>query len=452
MSKQIVVSIAIVLLLSSAVSASTVQDWEIVRIQQAIELPSADRAGDTCEIFKHNPNDTLIGFSSTIFQGSSTVIYYDPTVCDPLTYPFQITSFRFPLYAQPTWNWPVQLDIIIYTPGLIGGPCYEPFYEVARYTISADSADFEFPHVGEFVLPDTVCVTSWFFIGVEYTETGPGPYPSIMFDVEQTHDTCDVWQEYDGNWYTWDDWWSGQGPGYPWFWVYGLPLSIACCIDSDGDGICSSVDNCPFVANADQADTDGDGFGDVCDFCPGYDDNIDTDNDNVADGCDNCPDDVNVSQTDSDIDGIGDVCDNCPSDNNPLQEDADNDGIGDICDACPIDPHNDIDGDGICGDVDNCPGIFNPGQEDLNTNGIGDVCENCCLGITGNVNFDPGDNIDVTDLTFMVDFLFILGPEPPCQDEGNIDGMSSPLPIDIGDLTYLVDYIFGGGPAPAACP
>jgi cysteine-rich repeat protein len=35
--------------------------------------------------------------------------------------------------------------------------------------------------------------------------------------------------------------------------------------DSDADGIPDALDNCPFVANADQADADGDGVGDACD-------------------------------------------------------------------------------------------------------------------------------------------------------------------------------------------
>ncbi|MBL9175144.1 MAG: thrombospondin type 3 repeat-containing protein [Verrucomicrobiales bacterium] len=36
-------------------------------------------------------------------------------------------------------------------------------------------------------------------------------------------------------------------------------------VDGDGDGIVDSIDNCPNVANPDQADLDGDGMGDVCD-------------------------------------------------------------------------------------------------------------------------------------------------------------------------------------------
>ena len=36
-------------------------------------------------------------------------------------------------------------------------------------------------------------------------------------------------------------------------------------VDTDGDGLPDSKDNCPTVANADQADLDGDGLGNVCD-------------------------------------------------------------------------------------------------------------------------------------------------------------------------------------------
>ena len=37
--------------------------------------------------------------------------------------------------------------------------------------------------------------------------------------------------------------------------------------DQDGDGVLDPNDNCPTVANADQADGDGDGVGNVCDNC-----------------------------------------------------------------------------------------------------------------------------------------------------------------------------------------
>jgi hypothetical protein len=37
--------------------------------------------------------------------------------------------------------------------------------------------------------------------------------------------------------------------------------------DADGDGVCDDIDNCPTVANTDQADSDADAVGNVCDNC-----------------------------------------------------------------------------------------------------------------------------------------------------------------------------------------
>ncbi|HEY5921700.1 MAG TPA: hypothetical protein VIV11_08515 [Kofleriaceae bacterium] len=61
--------------------------------------------------------------------------------------------------------------------------------------------------------------------------------------------------------------------------------------DPDGDGIAGAEDNCPDVANADQANEDADKWGDVCDPCPieANDTPSDPDGDGVADGCDPSP-------------------------------------------------------------------------------------------------------------------------------------------------------------------
>jgi len=45
--------------------------------------------------------------------------------------------------------------------------------------------------------------------------------------------------------------------------LYGFPI-----IDSDGDGIPNSGDNCPMISNANQTDSDLDGIGNSCDYCP----------------------------------------------------------------------------------------------------------------------------------------------------------------------------------------
>lgn len=70
----------------------------------------------------------------------------------------------------------------------------------------------------------------------------------------------------------------------------------------DNDRVPERFDNCPNVANANQADTDGDGLGDACDGCPndpfkfepglcgcGVSDNFDGDVDGIGDACETPP-------------------------------------------------------------------------------------------------------------------------------------------------------------------
>lgn len=104
------------------------------------------------------------------------------------------------------------------------------------------------------------------------------------------------------------------------------------CLDTDGDGVCDTDDNCVSNANPDQADVDGDGVGDVCD---------------------NCVNDANPDQADADENGIGDACEV-----SELMCDLDGDGDIDRSDigiiasmrgqtVPPADPLADITGDGI---------------------------------------------------------------------------------------------------------
>ncbi len=87
------------------------------------------------------------------------------------------------------------------------------------------------------------------------------------------------------------------GPGTPSYWDVTSHQSYLLlvlqrstgggCVDTDGDGVCDSDDNCPATANPNQADADGDGVGDACD---------------------NCRDVANPDQRDTDGDGVGDAC------------------------------------------------------------------------------------------------------------------------------------------------
>lgn len=76
----------------------------------------------------------------------------------------------------------------------------------------------------------------------------------------------------------------------------------------------------------------------------------------------------------------------------------------------------------------------------------------CCVSPVGDVNGSGNDVSDISDLLYLVDFMFKPGyPTPPCIEEANIDGLNGNVP-DISDLLYLVDYMFfPGSPAPVDC-
>jgi hypothetical protein len=79
------------------------------------------------------------------------------------------------------------------------------------------------------------------------------------------------------------------------------------------------------------------------------------------------------------------------------------------------------------------------------TRQVGISPDYCCVN-AGDNNHDG--SLDISDLTYYVDFMFGGGPAPVCNYEGDLNADGS---RDISDLTYIIDYMFGGGPLPVAC-
>jgi len=203
----------------------------------------------------------------------------------------------------------------------------------------------------------------------------------------------------------------------------GIPDACDELIDSDGDTIADWLDNCPTIANQDQANHDSDLYGDVCDDNDDGDQRIDelddcplgdlgwaptNINDYDNDGCYDMGED-----TDDDGDGIDDEDDLCPTGmhwgwTSNATNDIDSDGCKDSLED------TDDDGDGVIDTLDNCPvgdvgwtsdgftdsdgdGCRDIGEDtDDDGDGISDSADDCPLQAVNNVSDDDGDGcIDV---------------------------------------------------------
>lgn len=79
-----------------------------------------------------------------------------------------------------------------------------------------------------------------------------------------------------------------------------------------------------------------------------------------------------------------------------------------------------------------------------------DISASCCPGFTGNVNSDANGDVDLSDLIYLVNYLFLGGPGPQCMAAANVTGDNG-CSVDLSDLIYLVNFLFLGGPVPVEC-
>ncbi len=65
----------------------------------------------------------------------------------------------------------------------------------------------------------------------------------------------------------------------------------------------------------------------------------------------------------------------------------------------------------------------------------------CCKGQMGNVDGDEMQGIDISDLSALIDFLYMTFTPPVCVTMANCDG-SPDGGVDIADLARLIDYLY----------
>ncbi len=156
-----------------------------------------------------------------------------------------------------------------------------------------------------------------------------------------------------------------------------MRLETSLRTDTDADTVPNFRDNCPTVANTNQADLNSNGIGDACEI-------VDADGDTIPDGSDNCPAVANLGQENADSDSAGDACEDCDTDANKLvpgqcgcgisETDSDLDGTPDCNDQCPNDFNKLSPGQCGCGVLDtdsdldgraNCNETCNPNPQPI---------------------------------------------------------------------------------------
>jgi hypothetical protein len=63
--------------------------------------------------------------------------------------------------------------------------------------------------------------------------------------------------------------------------------------------------------------------------------------------------------------------------------------------------------------------------------------------IRGDANHDG--MVNVTDVVYLINYLFIGGPLPVPYSAGDVDGNTL---LNVSDVVYLINYLFVGGPPP----
>ena len=169
-------------------------------------------------------------------------------------------------------------------------------------------------------------------------------------------------------------------------------------IDSDGDKLSDSTDNCTYYYNPSQADFDGDLAGNVCD------------NDDDADGIDDSIDAFPLDATesvDTDSDGTG----------NNADTDDDGDGVSDFNDDLPLDPTNDSDDDGVANTVDAYPenSLY---SKDSDNDGMPDAWETR-YGLSPNDASDATSDQDNDGVSALDEFLAGTIPSGSLDIDGN---------------------------------
>jgi hypothetical protein len=76
-------------------------------------------------------------------------------------------------------------------------------------------------------------------------------------------------------------------------------------------------------------------------------------------------------------------------------------------------------------------------------------CSSCCVGFTGNADCSESEDPDITDITVIIDHLYLSHKPLCCLEEADIDLSGE---IDITDITKIIDFLYLSHTPLTECP
>ncbi|MEW5923034.1 MAG: hypothetical protein AB1746_03515, partial [Candidatus Zixiibacteriota bacterium] len=186
----LLLSVLVLLAVTAASEITPIADQDL----QLLPVPDVSVSGEqgtltACSMAKWT---TPLYYYTPLLLGDEVVTKFDPADlppagCGGVAYPFELISVTFSLYDPGGFQWPVEIDAVVYEDA--GG---SPGTLLMSEHVVCQQSTFGYPNFGTVTFTTPLCLYHPFFVGIKYADPGPGPLPSVMFDNPPTVSN-DVW-------------------------------------------------------------------------------------------------------------------------------------------------------------------------------------------------------------------------------------------------------------------
>lgn len=363
------------------------------------------------------------------------------------------------------------VDVVVYDPMIPGDSCSGPGEELCRIPVVCDQETFKLPEWGTVVFPEPCCVYGPFYAGIEYTDTilVEGEFASVIQD-DQVHPMsgdCHVW--YKPQWGDYQEektWWESCEldicGGYPLFTINGESQSANCSDlevwdcrynpfpgwtgggeEFEENDTCSLANvaqcgktYCGTISDSDDVDWwQIDLPTDTC-YCP-----------TVRVYADDTPGQIGFGGgLDPELFIYGEACTSLLFTNDNFGGAFPPDVEGNDAQInCGAEENQYLPGTRLYIKVASAGTGETAGDYLLSVSCAVDSCPACCGrhtgGLTGNTNCSTDGELALSDITRLIDRVYISKTPLCCEEAGNTNGSADGL-ATLSDITRLIDRVY----------